>query len=144
MRDHGLGIQHTERCVCEGGGSKKIQLSVLFHFNCFSFGGQIKGQAAISYMPQEDQKEKCIFLLIPLCICCLPAISFLSSPFSSFCFFFLLQERVGFHSASLFPSSADPYNGGFLKDQEQFLLMIYISSAINIASTGNTVGAAVT
>lgn len=34
-------------------GSKDLQFRVLFHFNCFSFLGQIKGQVAISYRPQE-------------------------------------------------------------------------------------------
>lgn len=53
MKAHGLGTQHTKQWGRGERGSKYLQFRVLFHFNCFSFLGQIKGQAAISYMPQE-------------------------------------------------------------------------------------------
>lgn len=96
--------------------------------------------------PRRVRERSVFFLLIPICISCPPAVSFLPNPFSSFCLFFSLPERVGWwasHSTSLFPLSTDPYNGGFLKDRESVLLMTYIYSTINIASSADTTGAAV-
>lgn len=58
----------------------------------------------------------------------LPPSSFLSSKslsLHSVSFSHCLRGLAS-HSISLFPSSADPYNGGFLEDQESVLLIFIL------------------
>lgn len=142
IKVHGLGAQHTEQWGWGEMRSKHLQFRVLFHFNCFSFGGQIKGQAAISYIPREGYEEKEVFFLqLPNMYLLLPS-NFLFVPvlFLHSLFFFSLPGRVGF---PLYLSSSFICWSLQWHHPRGTRIVIYVSSAINIASSGDTTGTAV-
>lgn len=103
----------------------------------FLFWGRLKGKQQFPIGPKRVRKRSVFFLLIPN-MYLLPPSNFLSSKS-----FFLLPGRVGFPLLPLFLlQMLIPAMVASSRIKSSFLV-IYISSALNIVSLGDTAGAAV-
>lgn len=111
MRDHGLAAQHQAMGVRGRQGARTYSSGFYFILIVFLFWGRLKGKKQFPIGPKRVRKRSVFFVLTPN-MCCLPAISFLPSPFS------YSLGALASHSTSHFTSSPDPYKGGFLKDEE--------------------------